>query len=542
MDHGKNVGWPQSTCVRRDPLKLQFDFVVTERSIYTPWSGPNVLEPTPVADHDRNGFIISEINNYRGNYMYIVTWKDKPHLLVSVRPQKIRDYVSARSYEEWNMQKFLAESRSLENVNSASGDENKEDEEKELKKKSKSERNRKRKRKPSEELKTNHSLQTGLKSATLTGDQDQPVLPLSRQASLISQSNQDLDQIGPNDNIVRIRPNYQITPFKANESGSQETPRNSNGIQTNQTTAYEQQGNRSDTQLKRYSTRLPRLKIESEALSEATSSDTNSAQESIPAKPRTSRSSSRSTILDSQQVTKFRYQDLTEPELQNSLNTSRLGSEASMSCNTQRDNDKINARNTKPRRSQNFVDSFFKTKPNSTKRSTRRKTMDTISQQKNRNDSGFEVEDIQDERWEQDRKGNGVLFYLIKWKGSHIKTWEPEENIGSDVLTKYTANKIARSEKQTRRSSVLRFLPSDIEDGEDRISHNNKQPNFNRIGIEADTIKTTRKAKQKAMAINMFEPEVVRRKRGGIPGDLGDEDEPFQVTSGRRRKSSNTKR
>lgn len=44
------------------------------------------------------------------------------------------------------------------------------------------------------------------------------------------------------------------------------------------------------------------------------------------------------------------------------------------------------------------------------------------------------------------------------------------------------------------------------------------------------------------MAINMFEPEIARRKRGGIPGDLGDEDEPFQVTSGRRRKSSSTKR
>lgn len=542
MDHGKNVGRPQSTCIPRDALKLQFDFVVAERSIYTPWSGPEVLEPTPVADHDRNGFIISEINNYRGKYMYIVTWKDKPHLLVSVRPQKIRDYVSARSYEEWNMQKFLTETCSVENNNSASGDENKEDEEKELKKKSKSDRKRKRKRRPSEEVKNNHSLQTSLKSATLSSDQDQSILPFSRQASLISQSNQDLDHLGFNDSIVRIRPNYQITPFKANESCYQITPRNSNRIQTEQPTAYEQQENRCDTQLKRSSARLPRLKIESEALSLATSSDSNSVQEPIPSKPRTSRSSSRSAILDSQQVTKLRYQEPTESELENSLDTSCLGSEASLSCNTQRENDKIIARNTQARRSQKFVESYFESKPNPTKRSTRRKTLSPISQQKNSNESGFEVEDIQDERWEQDRKGNGVLFYLIKWKGSQIKTWEPEENIGSDVLAKYTANKILRSEEQTRRSSALRFLPSDTEDIDDGIYHKNWQPNFNRVGIEVDAVKTTRKAKQKAMAINMFEPEIARRKRGGIPGDLGDEDEPFQVTSGRRRKSSSTKR
>lgn len=81
--------------------KALFDFVVAERPIYIPNSGPP-LEPISIMPaHDKDGIILDSMA-LEGRHVYIVGYEDKPHLQVSVKPEKIREWVSEREHERWD--------------------------------------------------------------------------------------------------------------------------------------------------------------------------------------------------------------------------------------------------------------------------------------------------------------------------------------------------------------------------------------------------------------------------------------------------------
>ncbi|POS85623.1 hypothetical protein EPUL_001299 [Erysiphe pulchra] len=523
-----HVSRPSSMSVPRSTLELHFDFVVAERSIYTPGSGPEVPDPTPMAEHDRDGFIISELSIDRGDFTYIVTWKDKPHLLVSVRPQKIRDYVSARSYEEWNTKKMQEELKSLE-FGIVEPDVEIQLKPKDL---SESKRKGKKKRRTSEEVDfCQDPPETGER---ITGQLDSGQLTsLSpRRASFISQSSHDLDSGDVLYSEIKTRSSSKRRPNGNCETAKQVSSVDLNITYTEEAMASEFERDHSDSRDKIFTTKSARLNPEHNQSLLASSSDTNNVRESTLAKLRSTRPISDSATPIPDKAT----HNLENAESQ-SQKTSELQStsESSVALKSQKEGKKNLAKRSQKKRSRQSFDSYIKLRSSPPR--TRRKTIMSVPQLGNDSDSEveYEVEDIKDEKWEQDRKGNGVLFYLVKWKGIPSYTWEPEENISSDVLAKYTAQTLTRAKNRYRRSSDYGILSSSAEEKKEKIRQKYEQ-DPNRNSIESDSIKTTRKAKQKAMAINMFEPEIPRRKGGGIPGDLGDEDELFQVTSGRRRK------
>src|ERR1700712_4749359 len=78
-----------------------FDFVVAQRPRYIPGSGPEVEDPTIMPVHDKDGIIDGKLHLEGEKFRYVVTYKDKPHLRVSVQPDNILDWVSPRTFERY---------------------------------------------------------------------------------------------------------------------------------------------------------------------------------------------------------------------------------------------------------------------------------------------------------------------------------------------------------------------------------------------------------------------------------------------------------
>ncbi|KAI6247038.1 hypothetical protein HI914_04870 [Erysiphe necator] len=522
-----HVSRPNPMSSMRSTLELHFDFVVTEKSIYTPGSGPEVPDPTPMAEHDRDGFIISELSIDRANFTYIVTWRDKPHLLVSVRPQKIRDYVSARSYEEWNTKKMQEE------LNGPLPENLRTDEQTELKPKSQIVRKRRKKRKTIDAIECTQNSQVTVKIANNFG---QSISLSPGQASFISPSSQDLNI---DNEIYNNEARKQFAPKKSKTGGSftaEEKSSMSLSIPlTEEETVGELQRSYFDSQARSFSAEQPPLNGENKQTILALPSDTSAVRELTLAKLRNTRPISNTATPVLSKTTEKKLVESIISHEQKAPEVNLFSSNVNVTLKAQRKDQKNLAKKSQNKRSRQSFTSYIESKP--TPLRPRKKTINSVPRLENESDSDVEyvVEDIKDEKWEQDRKGNGVLFYLVKWKGIPSYTWEPEENISSDVLTEYTVQKLSRSKNRSRRSLDRSSLSFDTEDKKEATK--GKQVEYiNHEGIELDKIKTDRKAKQKAMAINMFEPDIPRKKGSGIPGDLGDEDEPFQVPSGRRRK------
>ncbi|EPE28082.1 Chromo [Glarea lozoyensis ATCC 20868] len=81
-----------------------FDFVIAERPIYIPNSGPPLSPLSIMPSHDKDGVIEDEISRPDGTWFYVVTYPEKPALRVSVKPQNILKWVSRRTLEEWDIE------------------------------------------------------------------------------------------------------------------------------------------------------------------------------------------------------------------------------------------------------------------------------------------------------------------------------------------------------------------------------------------------------------------------------------------------------
>lgn len=82
------------------PLRLEFDFIVAQRTKYIPGSGPPLAPIGILPEHNKYG-IIEDFINLEGSPLYVVSYKDKPALRMSIKPEHVRDYVSARTLEKW---------------------------------------------------------------------------------------------------------------------------------------------------------------------------------------------------------------------------------------------------------------------------------------------------------------------------------------------------------------------------------------------------------------------------------------------------------
>lgn len=77
-----------------------FDFVVAERPVYVPGSGPPLQPVTFQPIHDKTGIIESMVRINK-EPKYVVTYQEHPGLRVSVRPVNILNWVSPRTLEEY---------------------------------------------------------------------------------------------------------------------------------------------------------------------------------------------------------------------------------------------------------------------------------------------------------------------------------------------------------------------------------------------------------------------------------------------------------
>lgn len=83
-----------------------FDFVIAERPVYIPNSGPPSQPISIMPPHDKVMLIEAEIQlgSNSGGWVYQVCDPSKPGLRVSVRPQNILDWVSQRTLEKWELE------------------------------------------------------------------------------------------------------------------------------------------------------------------------------------------------------------------------------------------------------------------------------------------------------------------------------------------------------------------------------------------------------------------------------------------------------
>jgi hypothetical protein len=95
------------------PEESYFDFVVAERPVYIPGSGPPLAPITIMPPHDKKGIIIDEmkLGDSKDSWRYIVTYDNEPTLRLSIKPERIRNYVSARTYE-----KYMADKEAMANL------------------------------------------------------------------------------------------------------------------------------------------------------------------------------------------------------------------------------------------------------------------------------------------------------------------------------------------------------------------------------------------------------------------------------------------
>ena len=94
---------------------IAFDFVVYERPKYVPGSGPPLQPIDVLPANDRDGFIEDYISGSENSLpRYIVGYEDEPQLKVTVRPQNILDWVSARTYENFEHERSLRTAREAE--------------------------------------------------------------------------------------------------------------------------------------------------------------------------------------------------------------------------------------------------------------------------------------------------------------------------------------------------------------------------------------------------------------------------------------------
>lgn len=93
-----------------------FDFVVAEPlPKYIPGSGPPLAPISVLPPDDIDGFII-ERSLVEGQLRYLVGYNDRPQLKVTVRAQNILDWVSSRTFEQWESDEYERLQREREKI------------------------------------------------------------------------------------------------------------------------------------------------------------------------------------------------------------------------------------------------------------------------------------------------------------------------------------------------------------------------------------------------------------------------------------------
>jgi hypothetical protein len=475
------------------PEESYFDFVVAERPIYIPGSGPPLAPISVMPPHDKKGIIIDEmkLGDSKDSWRYIVTYDNEPTLRMSIKPERILNYVSARTYE-----KYMVDKEEMANLSAKDLRRLQREQEKPFLSRP-AKRGRKRQHVDVTEEETADSElsipRAGLvrSPAVPPGSAgrkrklehaEEPTFPSphsqkSRQPSFSSPSKQrGLAELVPSESEEENDDTLTTEAAIQRQLNEDETDDTAMDDAFDDTLATEAALERQFDENMRRQTGFLSLPISSPSTSpEPTETKARVEVFIKPNKPRSAedsrdqtRSSSASTGNDNDNTPRQRNHTTSASVQPRRDSVASLSSrEAAMVYEDLEKKKKARKGSIAERHSRFFSESpdsiasksTPKPKKSATPPTKKRKAsaspsaledeVDAIPVDDDENDE-YEVEDILDDEWRDDKdsKNGRTRYYLIKWVGDYDNTWEPKVNVGSDVRADY--------EKKKRRAERLR--------------------------------------------------------------------------------------
>jgi Chromo (CHRromatin Organisation MOdifier) domain len=411
--------------------RFAFDFVVAERPIYVPGSGPPLAPLTVMPVHDKDGIIEGEVK-MNGQQMYIVSYEPQPYLRVGVKPQNILDWVSSRTFEEWEDAKTRANDQAemaalLPKIAAR-------EQRKLLKERGanssraatapKKTWSRKRKRPPTPEPPPRSSR----KRRGVDTEEEEAVITNPRRPSLSTPTKQ------------RGLADLLDVDSEEEHSFAEETAeflnRQLNGTRGRSKLAIE---------LARSATTSPEPKKINKLIKppfptfDGRETRSGSISSTHGAQGRETRSSSASgpshqdsvAAMSSRQA-RLIYEKL---ERKSQAKAGSLTKTYSYSGKPPSSSQRLAATNPTRQKSE-------------TPRRKKSVTPKTDEEEDEDDESEYEVETILADEYRLDKKQNPVLWYLIKWVGDWDHTWEPAANVGKEAIAEYQAKKAAANNKK----------------------------------------------------------------------------------------------
>ncbi|PMD19659.1 hypothetical protein NA56DRAFT_690279 [Hyaloscypha hepaticicola] len=415
---------------RRCKQHLTFDFVVAERPMYVPGSGPPLAPVTVMPAHDKDGIIQGEVKMDK-KLKYIVGYERHPYLRVSVKPQNILDWVSPRTLEDWEFEKTKAEYQA--------------DEDELLPKILAREQRKKLK-----ELGGKASRASDGPKKTWSRKRKRPPTPEPPFSSVSGRKQRGVDTDDEEAHRISLRRPSLSTPVK--QRGLAEVL-NLEDSEEEEDSFAEDAAELIDRQLNGTPSGKSKLRVEL-SRSPATSPDPQPVKSKKPpgfarretksgsissatgARGRETRSSSSSrppSRRDSVAATSSRQARAIYEKLE-LLSQAKAGSLA----------DKYAYSGKPPTSSQRQAAANAST---GDKSETPKHKKSATPEPAEDDDAEYEVDAILDDVYRKDKKGKLGLWYLIKWVGEWDNTWEPAENVGAEAIAEYEAKKTAEEKR-----------------------------------------------------------------------------------------------
>ena len=475
------------------PEGAYFDFVVAERPIYIPGSGPPLAPITIMPPHDKKGIIIDEmrLGDSKDSWRYIVTYDNEPTLRMSIKPERILNYVSARTYE-----KYMADKEAMANLSAKDLRRLQRKQEKPFLSRP-AKRGRKRQHVDATEEETAgselsnpragpaqspvvHQPGSAGRKRKLEGPEEptlvSPHSQRSRMPSFSSPSKQrGLAELVPSESEEENDDTLNTEAALQRQLNEDETDDTVMDDAFDVTLATEAALERQFDENMRRQTGFLSLPISSPSTSPERSEVKPRVEVFIkPNKPRSAedsrdqtRSSSTSTGNENDNTPRQRNRPTSASVQPRRDSVASLSSrEAAMVYEDLEKKKQARKGSIAERHSRFFSESpdsiASKSTPKLKKPATpptkKRKASASPSALEDEvdaipvgdDDDEYEVEDILDDEWRDDKdsKYGRTLYYLIKWVGDWDNTWEPAVNVGSDVRAEY--------ERKKRRAERLR--------------------------------------------------------------------------------------
>lgn len=407
------------------------DFAVYERPKYIPNSIP-INKATPMLAHDRDGIIKDLVLN-EGDQRYIVGFEDSPDLRVSVKMMDITNWVSARTFEEWHWQKTKEEEQRVSSIGMHWK------QRKMLEKKGMTNGG---------ESRENHSIA----SLAEVPDGLQPGMGLT--GTMMSMNGPGP---GPGPGRRRIsdtgaiqtsrRQSIMLSPSskrgrglasQSSQLGLAQIPRSESGDidEEEDEDNLENTEVALDMQFNDYGAGAQ--------VSESDKSRSTSISIEIPSHPKVHHSQSHLSTSRKSTPTKAPSSVFKKPI--STFSESSFSESATPSRKISPSKSSLS--NSKPKTSQTKLKSFFlshQTLNSSSSQKFRKRTPTPPVRKRELEEKEEEEDDIawnvvqilDDETRTIDEDGTTQTYYLIKWEGEYEDTWEPSENVGTDLKKEY---------------------------------------------------------------------------------------------------------